>query len=244
MSWNAHPGNLWRRFTIYLRRHLAASAGLTRKDFDRMVRVSSAKDEGVIPPPAWATVDLLSDAIRTAVKAVRLDAPDLGQPTRHLVWSDQVDVRRIDPGELHDGHHLSGRAVATYVAKYATKAAETSGTLDRRVKPHDLPTVHEQGVSEHAARLIRTLLHQEPHLLDHPYGCPSGGARRATTGSSAVRTWPCYSPTSLAATGRSSASPPTPAFAGVNAWACAGTPSTSTPEPYGWSGWPSRWRAR
>ncbi len=158
--WNAHAGNLWRRFTIYLRRHLAASAGLTRKDFDRMVRVSFAKvaefqargvvhfhavirldgrsDEGVIPPPAWATVDLLTDAIRTAVTAVRLDAPDLGQPTRHLVWGEQVDVRPIDPGDLHDGQHLSERAVAAYVAKYATKAAETSGTLDRRVKLRDL----------------------------------------------------------------------------------------------------------
>ncbi|TQS24116.1 hypothetical protein FLW16_36120 [Microbispora sp. KK1-11] len=167
--WNAHAGNLWRRFTIYLRRHLAASAGLTRKDFDRMVRVSFAKvaefqargvvhfhavirldgrsDEGVIPPPAWATVDLLTDAIRTAVKAVRIDAPDLGQPTRHLVWGEQVDVRPIDPGDLHDGPHLSERAVAAYVAKYATKAAETSGTLDRRIKPRDLPTLHEQGVS-------------------------------------------------------------------------------------------------
>ncbi|ETK30966.1 replication initiator [Microbispora sp. ATCC PTA-5024] len=176
--WNAHAGNLWRRFTIYLRRHLAASAGLTRKDFDRMVRVSFAKvaefqargvvhfhavirldsrsETGVIPPPAWATVELLTDAIRTAVKAVRLDAPDLGQPTRHLVWGEQVDVRPIDPGDLHDGQHLSERAVAAYVAKYATKAAETSGTLDRRVKPRDLPTLHEQGVSEHAARLIRT----------------------------------------------------------------------------------------
>ncbi len=176
--WNAHAGNLWRRFTIYLRRHLAASAGLTRKDFDQMVRVSFAKvaefqargvvhfhavirldgrsDEGVIPPPVWATVELLTDAIRTAVKAVRLDAPDIGQPTRHLVWGEQVDVRPIDPGDLHNGQHLSERAVAAYVAKYATKAAETSGTLDRRIKPRDLPTLHGQGVSEHAARLIRT----------------------------------------------------------------------------------------
>ncbi|NJP28043.1 hypothetical protein FLW53_28350 [Microbispora sp. SCL1-1] len=119
-------------------------------------RLDGRSDEGVIPPPAWATVDLLTAAIRTAVKAVRLDAPDLGQPTRHLVWGEQVDVRPIDPGDLHDGPHLSERAVAAYVAKYATKAAENSGTLDRRIKPRDLPTLHAQGVSEHAARLIRT----------------------------------------------------------------------------------------
>ncbi|WP_182899149.1 hypothetical protein [Microbispora sp. H10830] len=51
-------------------------------------------------------------------------------------------------------------------------------------------------------------------------------------------------PTSLAAIGHPSASPPAPACAGVSAWACAGTPSASTPGPYGWNGSPSRRRAR
>ncbi|MFC0866314.1 replication initiator [Sphaerimonospora cavernae] len=179
--WNAHAGDLWRRFTIYLRRHLAGAAGLTRAAFNRQVKVSFAKvaeyqargvvhfhavirldgrtddaDGPPVQPPDWATVQLLDGAIRSAAAAVRLPAPDLGQPTRHLVWGDQIDVKLIEPGDLDTGEHLSEQAVAGYVAKYATKAAESAGTLDRRVRSHDLARLAEQGVTEHAARLIRT----------------------------------------------------------------------------------------
>ncbi|SDR05396.1 replication initiator [Thermostaphylospora chromogena] len=182
--WNAHAGDLWRRFTIYLRRHLAGAAGLTQATLNRLVKVSFAKvaeyqargvvhfhavirldgrtdnhgDGSPITPPDWATVQLLDGAIRTAAKAVRLTAPDLGQPTRHLVWGEQVDVRPIDPGDLEDtdGDRLAEQKVAAYVAKYATKAAESASTLDRRIRSHDLSRLVEQGVTEHAARLIRT----------------------------------------------------------------------------------------
>ncbi|WP_327580646.1 replication initiation protein [Nonomuraea sp. NBC_00507] len=186
--WNAHAGELWRRFTIYLRRHLATAAGLTHAAFNKTVRVSFAKvaeyqARGVVhfhavvrldgrttepadvaEPPAWASLELLQNAIDSAVAAVRLKAPDLGQPTTELVWGRQVDVKPIQTGDL-DGH-LSEQAVAAYIAKYATKAAETTGTLDRRVHAHDLTNLHERGATPHAARLIRTawrLGHPETH---------------------------------------------------------------------------------
>ncbi|MFG2071693.1 replication initiator [Nonomuraea maritima] len=186
--WNAHAGDLWRRFTIYLRRHLAASAEMTQSAFNEEIRVSFAKvaeyqARGVVHfhavirldarttdpadvemPPEWATVQLLDRAIRSAAAAVRLDAPDLGQPTRHLVWGRQVDVKPIHGGDL-DGE-LSEQAVAGYIAKYATKAAEASGTLDRRIREHDLIHLQERGATPHAARLIRTawrLGHPESH---------------------------------------------------------------------------------
>ncbi|TMR99969.1 replication initiator [Nonomuraea basaltis] len=176
--WNAHAGELWRRFTIYLRRHLAAAAGLTQSAFNKAVRVSFAKvaeyqargvvhfhgvvrldgrttePADVVEPPPWATLELLETAISSAVAAVRVKAPDVGQPTKELVWGRQVDVKPIETGDL-DGH-LSEQAVAAYIAKYATKAAETSGTLDRRIHAHDLSRLREQGASSHAARLIRT----------------------------------------------------------------------------------------
>ncbi|MEV0827673.1 replication initiator [Nonomuraea rubra] len=176
--WNAHAGDLWRRFTVYLRRHLAAAAGLTQTAFSKAVRVSFAKvaeyqARGVVhfhavirldgqtteptdveQPPAWATVQLLDSAIRSAATAVRLEAPPLGQPTEYLVWGRQVDVKPLHGGDF-DGE-LSEQAVAGYIAKYATKAAETSGTLDRRVHEHDLTHLHERGATPHAARLIRT----------------------------------------------------------------------------------------
>ncbi|MGP3930467.1 replication initiator [Nonomuraea sp. KM88] len=176
--WNAHAGELWRRFTTYLRRHLAAAAGLTHTAFTKAVRVSFAKvaeyqargivhfhavirldgraddPADVVEPPAWATLDLLEAAIRSAAAAVSLTAPDLGQPTRELVWGRQVDVKAIHTGDLNGD--LSEQAVAAYIAKYATKSAETSGTLDRRIQPHDLARLHEHGATQHAARLIRT----------------------------------------------------------------------------------------
>ncbi|MBE1585086.1 replication initiator [Nonomuraea angiospora] len=176
--WNAHAGELWRRFTIYLRRHLAAAAGCTQTAFNKAVRVSFAKvaeyqargvvhfhavirldgrtDDlaDVVEPPSWATLDVLDGAIRSAATAVKLEAPDLGQPTQELTWGRQVDVKAIQTSEF-DGA-LSERAVAAYVAKYATKAAEASGTLDRRVYPQDLARLHEHGATMHAARLIRT----------------------------------------------------------------------------------------
>ncbi|GAA3148201.1 replication initiator [Nonomuraea salmonea] len=187
--WNAHAGDLWRRFTVYLRRHLAASAGMTQRAFNEAVRVSFAKvaeyqARGVVHfhavirldgrttdpadvemPPEWATVQLLDSAIRSAAAAVKLEAPQLGQPTEHLVWGRQVDVKPIHGSDL-DGE-LSEQAVAGYIAKYATKAAEASGTLDRRIRDHDLTHLQERGATPHAARLIRTAWR-----LGHPQSHP------------------------------------------------------------------------
>ncbi|WP_235966194.1 replication initiator [Herbidospora solisilvae] len=178
--WNAHAGDLWRRFAIYLRRHLAAAAGLTRAVFNDTARVSFAKvaeyqarglvhfhavmrldgrsPGGLAAPPGWASVDLLDGAIRSAALAVSLDVPGLGEP---LLWGRQVDVSPIAAGAITE------RAVAGYVAKYATKSAETSGTLDRPVKAHDIAQLYAQGVPDHTARLIRTAWRLGNHLV-HP----------------------------------------------------------------------------
>ncbi|MEO3874017.1 replication initiator [Nonomuraea sp. B12E4] len=171
--WNAHAGALWHRFTVYFRQQLAAAAGMSRKDFAQRVRLSFAKvaeyqARGVVhfhavirldgragddltDPPAWVTLDLLDSVIHTAAQAVRLKAPATGQP---LTWGT-IDVRPIRSTSLTD-NDLSEVAVAGYIAKYATKAAETSGTLDRRVTHRDLARLRAQGVTDHAARLIRT----------------------------------------------------------------------------------------
>lgn len=179
--WNALAGDLWRRFTVYLRRHLAQSAGVTQRQFHRLALVSYAKvaeyqtrgvahfhavirldgrptdpDSGELAaPPTWATVDLLDGAIRSAAAAVALDTPEAtpGGP-RTLTWGSQVDIRPVTA--FPAGEAITEQAVAGYVAKYATKAAETSGTLDRRVYAPDLAKLNEYGVTGHAAALIRT----------------------------------------------------------------------------------------
>jgi hypothetical protein len=153
---NACAPELWRRFTITLRRSLARQVGLTGKALAAQLRVSYAKvaeyqRRGVIhfhaiirldgpagpttTPPTWATIDLLAAAIAQAANAVHVDLPAAsGLPARTLAWGRELDTRPITTtttGELTEGK------VAAYVAKYATKAAECTGTLDRRITPAD-----------------------------------------------------------------------------------------------------------
>ncbi|MFJ8992990.1 replication initiator protein RepSA [Streptomyces sp. NPDC102279] len=169
--WNNHAGDLWRRFTIYLRREIAARAGLTQTALKEVCRISFGKvaefqkrgavhfhavvrmdgpDGPDTSPPAWATVALLDDAIRAAADRVSVPLAAAGDfPARVLRWGSQVDVQPI--GAF--GHEeLTEQAVASYVAKYATKAAETTGTVDRRVG--ELSELDKLPLPGHTRRLI------------------------------------------------------------------------------------------
>ena len=98
--WNALAPELWRRTTIYIRRALARTAGLTPAALDRHVRVSYAKvaeyqrrglihfhaiirldaapsEAGavVLPPAATFTPAMLERAIREAAAAVMAPVP-------------------------------------------------------------------------------------------------------------------------------------------------------------------------
>ncbi|WP_425461477.1 replication initiator [Kitasatospora viridis] len=48
---------------------------------------------------------------------------------RELAWGEQLDVREI--AAIDTGAELTDHAVAVYVAKSATKSADSSGALDR-----------------------------------------------------------------------------------------------------------------
>jgi hypothetical protein len=167
---NACAPELWRRFTITLRRSLARQSGLTSNAFAAQVRMSYAKvaeyqRRGVVhfhaiirldgpagpttTPPDWATLGLLMAAIAQTARTVHLETPaTTGLPVRALTWGRELDTRPVTTtGELTDSK------VAAYVAKYATKAAECTGTLDRRVMPAD--QLDALPVSEHARRHIR-----------------------------------------------------------------------------------------
>ncbi|WP_414504439.1 replication initiator [Streptomyces sp. NEAU-L66] len=149
--WNAHAGDLWRRFTIYLRRALAAELGMTQKALNAALRISFAKvaeyqqrglvhfhavirfdgpDGHTTPPPTWATLDALTHAVEEAAgrAVVTVESDAIG--TREIAWGDRIDVQEITA--LGDGE-LTDQKVAGYVAKYATKSAEGSGTVDRSV---------------------------------------------------------------------------------------------------------------
>ncbi|WP_316748231.1 replication initiator protein RepSA [Streptomyces herbicida] len=183
---NNHAGDLWMRFTTRLRREIAARAGLTRRELPNHVRVSYGKvaefqKRGALhfhavirldgpegpdtPPPAWASVDLLADAIRAAVghsyTSVSVPAAD-GQPTRTFRWGKQLDVRPVKA--FGDRSDITEQKVASYVAKYATKAAENTGTLDRRIG--ELSELDRYQVPDHTRRLIEACKTLDPLYPD------------------------------------------------------------------------------
>ncbi|WP_405811308.1 replication initiation protein [Streptomyces sp. NBC_00210] len=174
--WNAHASKIWARFSIYLRREVAKRAGLTQRAFAQYARVSFAKvaeyqrrgaihfhavirldgpEGGTTTPPAWATAELLADAIRAAADAAEVPGPILDGRAHHFAFGTELDIRPIRSADLDGGTQLTERAVAAYIAKYATKGAETAtGTLDRPIK--FLAELGRKSIPEHARRLIRT----------------------------------------------------------------------------------------
>ncbi|MFC9744599.1 replication initiator protein RepSA [Streptomyces niveus] len=182
--WNNHAGDLWRYVTIYLPRELAARAGITQRELKEQLRVSYGKvaeyqKRGAIhfhavirfdgpdgpdsPPPAWATLDLLTDALRSAASRAQITLPAIGdQPARVLAWGTQLDVQPI--GAFGNGEDLTEQAVASYVAKYATKAAETTGTVDRRVGNREALILLD--IPDHTRRLIEACFDLNPLYPD------------------------------------------------------------------------------
>ncbi|MFD7736397.1 replication initiator [Kitasatospora phosalacinea] len=142
---NAHAGALWARFTTYLRREIAARLGMTQKAVHAVLRVSFAKvaeyqQRGLVhfhavirldgpdgssqPPPPYAAVAVLTGAARVRV---RVESDAVGE--RELSWGEQLDVCEMTA--FGTDSEFTDQAVAAYVAKYATKSADASGTLDR-----------------------------------------------------------------------------------------------------------------
>ncbi|GGT62845.1 replication initiator protein RepSA [Streptomyces althioticus] len=183
---NNHAGQLWQRFTTRLRREIAARAGLTQRELKERARLSYGKvaefqkrgavhfhavvrldgpDGPDTAPPSWATVQLLADAIRAAAAhpytSVSVPAAE-DQPARTFRWGTQLDVRPVKA--FGDGSELTEQAVASYVAKYATKAAENTGTLDRRIG--ELAELDRHQVPDHTRRLIEACKTLDPLYPD------------------------------------------------------------------------------
>ncbi|AYC41253.1 replication initiator protein RepSA [Streptomyces griseorubiginosus] len=183
---NNHASELWMRFANRLRREIAARAGLTQRELADACRVSYGKvaefqkrgavhfhavirldgpDGPESAPPPWASVGLLTDSVRAAVRHsyTSVSVPASGeQPARTFQWGRQLDVRPVKA--FGDGSELTEQAVASYVAKYATKAAETTGTVDRRVGNKEV--LELLGVPDHPRRLIEACLDLHPLYPD------------------------------------------------------------------------------
>ncbi|WP_374200809.1 replication initiator [Streptomyces bambusae] len=134
-------------------------------------------------PPAWATTQLLDHAVRAAATRTRVHhegkLPRQPQPAGEVPASPpqgsdragrlvfrfgrQIDVRAIRGTDFTGSGPVTDRHVAAYIAKYATKGAETTtGTLDRRLRLLAELATHD--ITDHAHRMIHTAW----HLATHP----------------------------------------------------------------------------
>jgi hypothetical protein len=181
--WNAHCGELWRRTVITIRRRLAKLA----KANDARVNVSYAKvaefqrrglihfhaifrldgldpvhPQRVIPPPPAITAEVMADVIQ-AVAATTWFAT-VSHPARpkgwDITWGAQVDPRVV---KLTDDGEITDVAVASYLAKYATKSTEPVGVPPGKITADN---AKDFAISRtHQGRLIAACL----KLGNHPH---------------------------------------------------------------------------
>ncbi|WP_121400395.1 replication initiator [Micromonospora sp. M71_S20] len=180
--WQAHSGQLWHRFTIALRRAVAAAGGLTVRASGAHLRISYAKvaeyqGRGLVhfhaviradgpsgpdsSPPAWLTPDVLADAVRSAASSVELDTARPDGTTLPLRWGKQVDVKDITATDIDvlngddDGDQVvNDTRLAGYIAKYATKGTGATETGDRRIRSQG--HIDQLRVSGHHRAMIQT----------------------------------------------------------------------------------------
>ena len=171
IAFNWHAPELWRRFTIAVRRALAHQAGLSAAEFGRRCRVSFVKvaefqRRGVVhfhslirldglgedyqPPQIGIDATGLAEAIHQAALHVRLTVEMPAGPDLVLRFGDQLDTQTVNGGS---SGQLTPEHAARYIAKYATKSAEHFGLGERRITPEALPQLD---VTHHADRLVRT----------------------------------------------------------------------------------------
>ncbi|RIQ18264.1 replication initiator [Jiangella rhizosphaerae] len=179
--WQWHAPELWRRFTIALRRQLARSVGLpvsSKKglgfvDFARVAytKVTEFQARGVVHfhavvrldgptgPDSPPLLDLSADDITTAVRAaaahVYADADTPHGDTLRLRWGTQLDTRTITLGAGRD--NSTGPAhpemVGGYLSKYLTKGVEDFG-LPTTGRIRSASDARHAGATDHACRII------------------------------------------------------------------------------------------
>jgi hypothetical protein len=183
--WQWYAPELWRRFTIALRRQLSGLLGVQDRDLKHHVRLEYAKvaefqARGLIHfhalvridgpdgpgSPSPVTAAKLRGVVRFAAGVVRFTAPPVDESDvgRVLRFGVQTHVRIVRDGSVV-GDQITADQVAAYLAKYATKSA---GIDPRYPLPHLLRVI--ESCQALAARA----------LAGCPFGCEDRvGDRRA-----------------------------------------------------------------
>ena len=155
--WQWWGPDLWRRFTIALRRLVAKTLGVSAVRLAEVATVQYAKvaeyqlrgavhfhalirldgprtTDGFAPAPAVIDANTLAQLVQQAAASVHLQVPgvDGDDPSRLLVFGRQLDVRTVRTGRRTDDpdQALSPGQVAGYLAKYATKSADDDAGSD------------------------------------------------------------------------------------------------------------------
>jgi hypothetical protein len=140
-------------------------------------------------------VALLDSCLGSALANVGVDVPDPatgGRTTRRLQFGGQIDTQVIHTTAHNRAEGLTTAAVAGYIAKYATKAAETTGAVERRIKnERDLELMN---LPEHVLRMLRACfdvsstrgleyvnLYRTAHMLGYGGHCTTKSRRYSTT---------------------------------------------------------------
>jgi len=175
---NAHSGDLWRRFVTYLPRCLAkltsVSAAQLRRDLRiRYVKVAEWQARGVVhfhavlrldvhtgddsvhlAPPGRYTAALFASAVGQAAALVRVTIDSPAGPVM-LRFGSQIDARPIwRDTVMSSGKPLDVAAVANYIAKYVTKSVDVPGLPDQRIRYAS--EIGELRCSAHHKAMVRT----------------------------------------------------------------------------------------
>jgi hypothetical protein len=171
--WNAHASRLCKGLMDNLYHHLARHAGVARKEIRSMVRVEYARvaeyqargavhfhlvlrldggDGQGSPAPAWASAEVLIEALASARRATSVTVPCEFGGARVLRFGGQPE--RVGEPVVLDGDGYTARKVASYLAKYVSKGTEDAHGSDAPVRrPMD---IEDAGKTPHVRALMRS----------------------------------------------------------------------------------------
>jgi hypothetical protein len=180
---NWHAPELWRRFTIALRRFLARHLRSVGADRDALrvsfVKVAEYQRRAVIhyhtlirldatdsddateeSEPVVSAVELAA-LVRAAANQVRLPvegstaSPPQTCPPRVLKFGAQIDTQPLSAsGDTTEPRQGLARRVAAYLAKYTTKSVAEFGIAARRISP---AAIADLDIPAHTRRILTTL---------------------------------------------------------------------------------------
>ena len=178
---NWHAPELWRRFTIALRRAVAAHLRRIGIDPDAirvsfvkvaeyqrravvhyhtLIRLDPADDDSATGKSDSAVSAMeLAAMVRQAAERVQLpvssavDTSSAESEARTLRFGTQIDIQPLT-GADDTGKLGLARRVAAYLAKYTTKSVAEFGIAARRISP---AAIGELDISAHIRRILSTL---------------------------------------------------------------------------------------